>query len=176
MSNLSAPEKGVYLPPPITYDAADMSEIRREIIICPMTGADLGQVMLIEQASYPAPWSRQHFLNEIEASYAFPLSAFDSDGRLIGFICPMLILDEGHILNVAVSPEYRGMGVGRLLVERVIEDCRRSSASFVSLEVRVSNHAALRLYHDLGFKETGRRKRYYENGEDAIMMECLLSG
>jgi [ribosomal protein S18]-alanine N-acetyltransferase len=92
---------------------------------------------------------------------------------VVGYICPMQVLDEGHILNVAVDPDCRGMGVGRALVQRVLDDFRASGAAFVSLEVRVSNVAAICLYRQMGFAEVGRRKRYYENGEDALMMEYL---
>lgn len=158
----------------IAYDARHMLEMTDEITICPMTGDDLEQVLAIERVSFPSPWSKQHFLDELGSPYAFPLSAFDGAGRLVGFICPMQLLDEGHILDVAVDPECRGKGVGRLLVQRVMDDCRNADASFVSLEVRVSNAAAIALYEGMGFVETGRRKRYYENGEDAIMMEHIF--
>ena len=141
-----------------------------------MTTEDLDQVLAIEQRSYPLPWLRQRFLDELDSPYAFPLSAFDPAGRLIGYICPMQLLDEGHILDVAVDPALRGCGVGRLLVQQVLDDCRAAGASFVSLEVRASNLAAISLYKKMGFAETGRRKRYYENGEDALMMEFIFSG
>lgn len=140
-----------------------------------MTAADLDQVLVIEECSYPLPWLRQHFVDELNSSYGLPLAAFDHSGRLVGYICPMQLLDEGHILNVAVDPALRGSGVGRLLVQQVLDDCRAAGASFVSLEVRASNLAALSLYHKMGFVAVGKRKRYYENGEDALMMEYLLS-
>lgn len=139
-----------------------------------MHASDLEQIMAIERVSFPLPWLEQHFLDEIHSPTAFPLTAFDHAGRVAGYICPMQVLDEGHILNVAVDPACRGMGVGRLLVQRVLEDCRAAGAAFVSLEVRVSNSAAINLYVQTGFSETGRRKRYYENGEDALMMEYLF--
>jgi ribosomal-protein-alanine N-acetyltransferase len=151
-----------------------MSGINKEITICPMAASDLEQVMAIERASFPLPWLEQHFLDEINSAVAFPLTAFDPDGRVAGYICPMQVLDEGHILNVAVDPVCRGMGVGRLLVQRVLDDCRAAGAAFVSLEVRVSNAAAISLYRQMGFQDVGRRKRYYENGEDALMMEYLF--
>lgn len=150
-----------------------MAEISKEIIICPMSVADIGQIMEIERASFALPWQEQHFLDEINSATAFPLTAFDHGGRVIGYICPMQVLDEGHILDVAVDPVCRGMGVGRLLVQRVLDDCRAYGASFVSLEVRESNEAAISLYRQMGFAETGRRIRYYENGEDALMMEYV---
>lgn len=173
MSNLSAPDKGVYKVAAFPYHTPHMADILNEITICPMAEKDLDEVLQIEQASYPLPWLRQHFLDELNSPYAFPLSAFDHDGHLVGFICPMQLLDEGHIMDVAVAPACRGKGVGRLLVQRVLDDCRAAEASFVSLEVRVSNLPAIALYHNMGFVETGRRKRYYENGEDAMMMEYV---
>lgn len=91
----------------------------------------------------------------------------------MGYICPMLVLDEGHILDVAVHSNYRGKGIGRMLVERVLHDCSERGAEFVSLEVRQSNESAIGLYRQLGFLETGRRKAYYENGEDALLMEYI---
>jgi len=139
-----------------------------------MTEADLDQVLEIEQQSFPHPWLRQHFIDELTSAYAFPLSAFDASGRLIGYICPMQLLDEGHILDVAVNPEVRGAGVGRMLVQQVLGECRCNSASFVSLEVRESNLAAIALYRKMGFTEVGRRKKYYGNGEDALMMEYVF--
>jgi len=152
-----------------------MPEIMNEITICPMTVDDLDQILAIERASFPTPWLRQHFLDELYSPHAFPMSAFDGEGRLVGFICPMLLLDEGHIMDVAVDPGCRGMGVGRLLVQQVLDDCRYRGASFVSLEVRVSNITAISLYKGMGFVEAGLRKRYYKDGEDALMMEYLFT-
>jgi len=165
----------VYTTLSINYHAPIiMPALSTEIIICPMTTDDLDQVLEIERKSFPQPWLRQHFIDELNAQYAFPLSAFDATGRLIGYICPMQLLDEGHILDVAVDPEVRGAGVGRLLVQKVLEECCCNGASFVSLEVRESNLAAISLYSKMGFAEVGRRKRYYENGEDALMMEYVF--
>jgi [ribosomal protein S18]-alanine N-acetyltransferase len=151
-----------------------MSEISLEITICPMTESDLEQILSIESRSFPHPWLRQHFIDELNSPFAFPLSAFNHSGLLVGYICPMLLLDEGHIMNVAVDPDLRGCGVGRMLVQRVLDDCSDAGASFVSLEVRESNLSAISLYRKMGFVEVGKRKRYYENGEDALMMEHVF--
>jgi len=175
-SNLSTPDKAVYTGGGIAYYPTSMEMLPTEITICPMSLEDLDQVLAIEQQSFPHPWLRQHFIDELNSPHAFPLSAFDLSGRLVGFICPMLLLDEGHILDVAVHTELRGAGVGRLLVQQVLDDCRAAGASFVSLEVRVSNLQAVSLYRKMGFAEVGKRKRYYENGEDALMMEYVFSG
>jgi ribosomal-protein-alanine N-acetyltransferase len=145
-----------------------------EIMICPMTEDCLDTVLAIEAESFPSPWSKALFEGELNSPHSFPMVAVDSAGRIVGYICPMLVIDEGHILNVAVDPHFRGQGVGRLLVERVIMDCRLQGAEFVSLEVRPSNTAAISLYRQLGFIVSGRRKAYYENGEDALMMEYIF--
>jgi ribosomal-protein-alanine N-acetyltransferase len=142
-----------------------------EIIIRTMTEADLEEVLAIENDSFPHPWSRDHFLDELKNSHAFPLVALDRKDKIIGYICPRLLLDEGHIFNVAVHRAFRGRRVARILVERVLDDCREGGGAVVLLEVRHSNFAAIALYRQLGFVETGRRRKYYENGEDAILME-----
>jgi ribosomal-protein-alanine N-acetyltransferase len=148
-----------------------MKAAHGDIIVCAMTEDDLDEVLAIEQYSFPLPWNRDHFLDELKTDCAFPLVAFTPGEKLAGYICPRLLLDEGHILDVAVHRSFRGRGVGRLLVERVLMECRDGGAEFVSLEVRPSNEIAIALYRQLGFVETGRRRKYYENGEDALLME-----
>ncbi len=150
-----------------------MSGTSKDITVAPMSEDELDEVLAIENASFPSPWSRALFIAELNSPNSFPFVALDSGARVVGFICPMLVIDEGHILDVAVAPAFRGKGIGRLLVEMVIEECRVLGAEFVSLEVRVSNLAAISLYRRLGFIVTGRRKGYYENGEDALLMEYI---
>lgn len=147
----------------------------KDIVICPMTETDLDQVLAIEVDSYRRPWSKSHFLDEIESPHSFPLVAFDQEDTLAGYICPMILLDEGHILNIAVRSDFRGRGLGKFLIQRVIRDCRVRAAAYISLEVRPSNEVAIALYRKLGFVEAGIRKKYYENGEDAILMEFLFA-
>lgn len=172
MSNpFNSGEKRVYNHTAFAYHAIKMMDKPSDITICPMNEADLDEILIIETASFPNPWTRTHFLDELNSPHAFPLVAFGPEGRLIGYICPMFLLDEGHIMDVAVHHDFRGHGVGRMLVERVLEECRERGADFVSLEVRPSNQSAIALYRKLGFVEIGRRKRYYQDGEDAILME-----
>jgi ribosomal-protein-alanine N-acetyltransferase len=149
-------------------------KVLERITIRPMNEGDLDAVLAIETVSFPSPWGRILFLGELNSGLSFPMVAVDVEARVVGYICPMLVIDEGHILNVAVHPDYRGRGIGRMLVERVLADCRSQDAEFVSLEVRPSNTVAIALYSDLGFTVTGRRKAYYENGEDALMMEYIF--
>jgi ribosomal-protein-alanine N-acetyltransferase len=142
-----------------------------KIVIQPMTEADLEEVLALEAACFPSPWSRQHFLSELASPLSFPLIARASDETIVGYIFCMLVLDEGSILNVAVRPEFRGSGIGRLLVETALNEFRAMGAAFVALEVRPTNLAALSLYKKFGFIAKGRRRAYYENGEDAVVME-----
>lgn len=146
------------------------------ITIRPMTEADLDQVMAVETASYPAPWSRDHFRGELASPHAFPMVAVLEDGTTAGYICPTLVSDEGEILNVAVRSDLRGRGIGRLLLETAISRFGTMGAARVYLEVRPSNRVAAALYQSCGFVATGLRKAYYENGEDAILMEYDVKG
>lgn len=168
-------EKIIYNAPPFAYDAfLAMRNDRDDIVICPMTEGDLDEVEEIEAESFPLPWSRSHFLDEMRSPLSFPMVAIDPEGRIAGYLCPMVVVDEGHILNVAVSSDCRGRGIGRLLVVKALKECREMGAEFVSLEVRPSNTVAIALYRRLGFVETGRRRGYYENGEDALLMEYIF--
>jgi ribosomal-protein-alanine N-acetyltransferase len=141
------------------------------ITVQPMTEADLEMVLALEAVAFSSPWNRQHFLDELASPLSFPLVAQAIDGSVEGYICPMIVLDEGSILNVAVRPESRGRGIGRLLVKAALSELRSRGAAFVALEVRPSNLAALSLYKKFGFIAKGRRRAYYDNGEDAVVME-----
>ena len=165
-------EDSVYFLRPIPYHAnPEMTPAKAKITIRPMTEGDLTQVVAIEQHSFPHPWTIEHFRDELRSPHAYPLVAATADGVIAGYLCPSLVLDEGEILDVAVREEYRGRGIGRLLTETALKGLRERGALRVSLEVRTSNEAAIALYRHLGFTVTGRRKRYYENGEDALLMD-----
>jgi dihydroorotate dehydrogenase electron transfer subunit len=131
----------------------------------------MDQVIEIERVSYPSPWQATHFLDELNSDFSFPLVVVDPEERVVAYICPHILLDEGHILNVAVHGSYRKRGIGRLLMQRVMDECRERCVATLYLEVRASNLAALSMYRDLGFVSTGVRRKYYENSEDAVLME-----
>jgi [ribosomal protein S18]-alanine N-acetyltransferase len=145
------------------------------IIIRPMVEADLEAALTIEQASFPAPWSREHFLHEIVAPHSFPFVAL-VDGDIAGYVCLMSLFEEAQILDVAVALEQRGKGIARLLMEHSFIVAIGEGAEFMALEVRESNKAAISLYERLGFVRTGTRRGYYEGKEDAVLMEKLLLG
>ena len=140
-----------------------------------MREQDLEGVVAIESDSFAHPWTRRHFLDEIESRCGWPTVAILPDGEVAGYLCLQQVLDEAEILDVAVSAALRGRGVGLLLVARALADGRGRGAALVRLEVRVGNRPAIDLYRRLGFAETGRRARYYHDGEDALLMEYTYS-
>ncbi|MCL2817806.1 MAG: ribosomal protein S18-alanine N-acetyltransferase [Clostridiales bacterium] len=141
-----------------------------ELLIRRLVPDDLEDILRIERASFSAPWSRESYERELSANpLAYYLGCFLA-GRLAGYAGFWLILDEGHIANVAVDPDCRGRGVGGFLLENLISLCFVSGGRWMTLEVRVSNLAAQGLYHKLGFVDLGRRPGYYGDGEDAIIM------
>lgn len=142
-----------------------------KVTIHPVTNVDLQEVLSLERAAFSHPWSEEHILNEIHSPHSFPLLARLENGICAGYICPMLVLDEGQILNVAVQPSYQGQGIGRMLLQAALTEFRERGATVVYLEVRPANTTAISLYNRCGFIAIGRRKAYYENGEDAILMK-----
>jgi ribosomal-protein-alanine N-acetyltransferase len=143
--------------------------------LSPMSEAVLDQVLAIEHASFTRPWQRQHFLDELTSPVSSSLVALTQEGVVAGYICCRVIVDEAEILDVAVAPLWRRCGVGALLVREALKLCTQRGVSTVALEVRVSNRAAIHLYQQLGFYETGCRRHYYENGEDALLMQMDIS-
>lgn len=136
-----------------------------------MRCGELKAVLEIESASFSRPWTEEHFQYEIDSPFGHPMVALADDGTLAGYLCLKLVLDEAEILDVAVKYSHRGKGIGRLLVQWALDFSREHGASLLFLEVRAGNAEAIALYRSLGFKESGRRKNYYDNGEDAILME-----
>ncbi|MCR4401365.1 MAG: ribosomal protein S18-alanine N-acetyltransferase [Firmicutes bacterium] len=142
-----------------------------DVEISPMRQSDLDDVMRIEKASFPTPWSRNAFLSEIyENSRACYLVARQS-GKVIGYVGIWIILEEGHITNIAVHPDFRRRGIGERLMKAIMDYARSKGAKRFTLEVRVSNVGAQKLYEKLGFVSAGIRPGYYhDNGEDAMIM------
>ena len=144
-----------------------------EVHIRRMGPADVDQVTGIEQATFAVPWSRESFQREMEKNVAARYLVAEKGDRVIGYAGAWVILDECHITNIAVSEPERGKGIGRMLVEALMQYVSNLGAAYATLEVRVSNTRAIHLYESLGFIRMGRRKRYYEdNGEDAWLMVC----
>jgi ribosomal-protein-alanine N-acetyltransferase len=132
----------------------------------------INDIYIIENLSFAIPWSKQALYEEIvENDKAIYLAAKLDGGKVIGYIGMWKILDEGHITNISVHPEFRRNGVGSALMSSLIEISREAGIMSITLEVRKSNLAARALYAKFGFKESGLRKAYYaDNNEDAIIM------
>lgn len=129
---------------------------------------DIPRVEEIEKAVYSTPWSTQVFHDELEADGRTYLVA-ERDGRVVGFGGLMVIADEAHITTVAVDPEARGGGIGKRLMLSLVDHAIESGANSLTLEVRVSNETARRLYTRFGMAPVGVRKQYYRD-EDALIM------
>ncbi len=133
--------------------------------------ADLDAIERIEQASYPTPWSRSMFASELAKPSSLSLAAVDDEGALIGYLVLSRYVDAWHVMNVAVAPEHRRAGVASALLERLLDVTRDDARRGYTLEVRVSNTAAIRLYERFGFEARGIRRGYYtDNREDALIM------
>ena len=139
-------------------------EIRRLSI------GDLSEIEEIEQRAYKTPWSRSMFASELAKGTSICLGAFEGD-QLVGYIVNSRYVDAWHVMNVAVDPDHRGRGIATMLLERLFELTDEDDGRGYTLEVRVSNREAIRLYEKLGFERHGIRRGYYtDNREDALIM------
>ena len=144
-----------------------------DCLIRRMTLNDLDAVAAIEEATFPTPWSRDSFRQELERNVAARYLVAEKDGQVIGYAGAWIILDESHITNIAIEESRRGLGYGRALTTALMQYLSNLGAAYATLEVRRSNLRAQNLYKSLGFVELGVRKRYYEdNREDALIMVC----
>jgi ribosomal-protein-alanine N-acetyltransferase len=140
-----------------------------EISLRAATADDLAAVVAIDNVSFKQPWSPRSFEKALQDEKTDVLVA-QSAGRVVGFGVAYAVGDEGEIATLAVDGTARGQGLGERIVRALLELCNRRGARKVFLEVRVSNSSAQRLYERCGFVEVGRRRRYYADGEDAIVM------
>lgn len=138
-----------------------------------MTVEDLDAVMALEVRQHPCPWSRGHFADSLVAGH-WARCLVTPQGDLHGYVVAMPGFEEWHLLNVTVSPDVEGQGLGRLLLDQLRDHARATVAPVVWLEVRPSNVRALRLYERYGFAQVGVRRGYYPTSdggrEDAVVM------
>lgn len=152
-------------------------EQNMKVQIVPMNGDHLDEVAELERVCFPDPWSRNMLKEELENDLAAFLVALDEDGAVAGYAGLQVVLDEGNILNVAVRPDCRRRGVAKQLLQVFLNFAKGNRLSFLTLEVRASNYAAIALYGSRGFRGVGRRKNYYEHPrEDAVIMTLDLTG
>ena len=133
---------------------------------------DLAAVEDIERSSYPTPWSRSMFAGELTKPSSICLGAFDTEtGALLGYLIISRYVDAWHVMNVAVTPEHRRRGIAASLLDRLFELTEGDGRRGYTLEVRVSNTSAIKLYERAGFRARGIRRGYYtDNREDALIM------
>ncbi|MBV8598391.1 MAG: ribosomal protein S18-alanine N-acetyltransferase [Actinobacteria bacterium] len=138
--------------------------------IRPLRLSDLGAVEAIERRAYQTPWSRSMFASELAKSSSICLGAVDGE-QLVGYVINSRYVDAWHVMNVAVDPDYQQRGIATRLLERLFELTQNDGRRGYTLEVRVSNAQAIRLYERLGFERRGIRRGYYtDNREDALIM------
>jgi [ribosomal protein S18]-alanine N-acetyltransferase len=143
--------------------------------VSPMTPEDVDVIMPLERVAFADPWTRRMYLSDLADN---PLATYrvirPGDGGslppILGWGGFWLLIDEAHIATVASHPEYRGCGLGQMLVVALLDKAQERGAAVATLEVRVSNLSAQKLYDKLGFEVVGARRKYYRDGEDGLIM------
>ena len=134
-----------------------------------MVQSDLPQAAALEAKTFSMPWKEEDFAEMIAAPYAHFFVA-DEDGRIVGIIGLRDLSGEGEITNVAVRPAWRGQGIARLMLAKLLEEGRRAGGTAFTLEVRAGNAPAIALYEGLGFRYEARRPGFYTKPvEDALL-------
>lgn len=155
-----------------------MEEVRMtsdEVKVRLMREEDIERILAVEQASFTTPWTRDAFTNEITKNHFAYYVVAQLNDEIVGYCGVWIIIDEAHITNIAVHPDYRGLKIGQSLMESIIGLAIVQGAVRMTLEVRESNTVAQSLYKKLGFVVTGKRKGYYtDNQEDALIMWANL--
>ncbi|MBQ8407050.1 MAG: ribosomal protein S18-alanine N-acetyltransferase [Clostridia bacterium] len=134
---------------------------------------DVEEIVLIENQCFSDPWSKEMFLD----AFSLPIClgfVVENEGHIVGYACQTVLFEDAEILNIAVKKEHRREGLGKKLMLAMQEKAVALGAQKSFLEVRVSNESALRLYRSLGYNDLSVRKKYYEDGEDALVMQKLF--
>lgn len=145
---------------------------RTPVELCDLSVDHLDAVAAIEAASTPDPWSRELFAGELDLSEEVRtwVVAVEETGGVLGFAGMMFVAEEAHVMNIAVRPDRRRLGLGERMLAELVARAHRRGIDALTLEVRVSNEPARALYRRFGFVEAGRRPRYYGDGEDALIL------
>jgi [ribosomal protein S18]-alanine N-acetyltransferase len=141
------------------------------------TRRDLPRIMQIERSAFDQPWTIDSFVREFSLPFSRTIIASVSGNKgemIAGYLCRWLVIDECHILNVAVDPLARQKGIGTRLMSDAVAEAKAREATVITLEVRRSNLPARGLYRKFEFQERRLRRNYYGPGEDAIVMELPL--
>ncbi len=144
----------------------------------PMEMIDLQQVMAIERASFTCPWTQTMFLSElVDNPFSHSWVAREEDRKIVGYAVFWVVIDELHLLNVAVDPGWRRRGIGEQLMRLLFDIAQKRGVRKGTLEVRASNFSAQELYRKFGFREVGVRRNYYQGPtENARLFQCDIDG
>jgi len=155
----------------VSSSPGDPGTVRSGFALRRLELSDLDAIERIEKASYPTPWSRSMFTSELAKPSSHSLAAVTPAGELVGYQILSRYVDAWHVMNVAVAPGHRRHGIASALLERLFEITRDDARRGYTLEVRVSNAPAIRLYERFDFRPCGVRRGYYtDNREDALIM------
>ncbi|AJY73932.1 ribosomal protein S18-alanine N-acetyltransferase [Paenibacillus beijingensis] len=136
---------------------------------------DVAAIAAIEQEAFESPWTKEAFVNELTNNHFARYLVMVKDGEIIGYSGMWVIIDEAHVTNIAVRSDYQGQKLGQRLMSELQKVAVFCGARKMTLEVRVSNERAQRLYRKFGFEPSGIRPGYYtDNGEDALIMWAEL--
>ena len=144
------------------------------LLLRPMVESDLEAILEIERASFGTPWRATHFLHELRNNRWAVNRVGELAAAVIAYACLWCIHEELKINNIAVREDFRGRGVGRWLLLRLLREGLERGCDIATLEVRPGNRTALGLYRSHGFEPVGRRRDYYGPGEDALLMTLEL--
>jgi [ribosomal protein S18]-alanine N-acetyltransferase len=142
----------------------------------PMNARDLDAVTALEASIQAFPWSRGNFSDSLQTGHSAWVCRLG--GELIGFSVAMTVIDEAHLLNIGVAPQFQGRGYGARLLRHVMESARSHGATKLFLEVRPSNARAVELYRHFGFRQIGERRGYYPAAigrEDGLVFDKELA-
>jgi len=148
-----------------------------DVVIRSMLEPDVGSVVAIERASYQFPWSEGIFRDCLRVGYVCRVACAEDD--VVGYGVMSVGAGEAHILNLCMDAHFRCRGVGRRMLEYLVDRARAAGMSEAFLEVRPSNTAAIRLYQSMGFEQVGIRRGYYQaigGREDASVLKLVLPG
>lgn len=139
-------------------------------IVRPLKSGDIEKIIAIEKECFPDPWPRSAFENIVDSpDHGARVAVYDN--KIVAYGCYLIIVNEAHLTNLAVTSEFRRKAVGREVLSEIMEIARRKECEYILLEVRPRNESAIAFYEKAGFKLLYRRPRYYRNPvEDALVM------
>lgn len=138
-----------------------------------MIQTDLDAVNAIEMQAFQDPWSRQDFINELESNPYSCIYVEEINGEVVAYVDLWIAYENAEIANIAVKKEFLHQGIASELMQYCLQKIQQSKCENFTLEVRVSNMNAIKLYEKFGFQTVSKRKKYYADGEDAYLMVQL---